>query len=138
MSAGLILKVVTPERSIVANQEVEAVVLPGELGQLVVLPGHMNFISPLRLGSFAYKVSGQWNWAYLTGGFAQVYQGSTTVLAETLEMAHEVVLAEAELELQNAKSALKGSTVGSSEYLSAQARIDLAEAKVAAAQKQIQ
>lgn len=138
MGTGLTLKVVTPEKSIVANQEVEMVVLPGENGQLAVLPGHINFISPLRLGSFAYKIGGQWNWAYLTGGFAQVYQGNTTVLAETLEMSHEVVLAEAELELQNAKNAIRSVAPGSPEHLAAQALIDLAETKVAAAKKRPQ
>ncbi len=137
MAEALTLKVVTPEKSIVSNIEVEAVVIPGDLGQMAVLPGHINFISPLKLGSFAYKVAGNWNWAYLTGGFAQVYNGNVAVLAETLQLSQEIVLAEAELELQNARNAIKGKAVGSPEYLSAQSLVDLAEAKIAAAKKQI-
>jgi F-type H+-transporting ATPase subunit epsilon len=137
MAQAITLKVVTPEKSIVSNLEVETVVLPGDLGQMAVLPGHINFISPLKLGSFAYKVGGAWSWAYLTGGFAQVYNGVVTVLAETLQLSQEIVLAEAELELQNAKNSLKGKAAGSAEYMSAQALVDLAEAKIATAKKQI-
>ncbi len=135
-TATLNLKLVTPERSIVSNQDVEAIVLPGEGGQITALPGHINFITALKLGSLAYKVRGEWSWAYVTGGFAQIFNGHATVLAETLEMAHELVLAEAELELQEVTQKLKASKVGTPEYSALVEQKALAEAKVTAAKKQ--
>ncbi|NUM89122.1 MAG: ATP synthase F1 subunit epsilon [Bdellovibrionales bacterium] len=136
MSASTLnLRLVTPERSIVSGQDVEAIVLPGDRGQLTALPGHINFITPLRLGSFAYKIRGEWSWAYVTGGFAQIFNGHATVLADTLEMAHELVLAEAELELQGVMQKLKNTKVGTPEYSALIPQKELAEAKIAAAKK---
>ena len=80
----LVLSVVTPERSIVNDVAVESIVLPGEAGQLTLLPGHINFITTLTHGTFGYKVGDMWQIAYLSGGFTQVFEGKVTVLAETL------------------------------------------------------
>lgn len=131
------LNVVTPEKPIVSGVSVEAVVLPGEAGQLTVLPGHINFITSLKLGAFGYKVNGEWQVAFLTGGFAQVYGGELTVLAETMEMSKELNLAEAELELQELNNKLKSAKAGSEEYSALTAQKELAQAKVRAAQNKL-
>lgn len=131
----LSLSVVTPEKSIVSAASAEAVVLPGELGQMTILPGHINLLTNLQLGSFAYKQGGIWQWAYLTGGFAQVSAGKVNVLAETVELAHEINLAEAELALSNAAEKLKNSKIDSSDYPALVVQKDLAQARVDAAKK---
>lgn len=133
--SNIILSVVTPEKSIVSGDAADAVVLPGELGQMTVLPGHINLLTNLKLGSFAYKKAGTWVWAYLTGGFAQVQGGKVTVLAETVELAHEIDLAEAELSLKNASESLSKSKVDSEDYPALRLQKELAEAKLAAAKQ---
>lgn len=137
MQQQLTLSVVTPERSIVNQVAVEAVVLPGEAGQLTLLPGHINFLTSLRHGTFAYKVGGEWQVAFLSGGFTQVFEGKVTVLAETLDMAQELDLAEAERDLQTLSGALKGLKVGSPEYAATNASRELAISKLNAAKKKI-
>lgn len=133
----LILSVVTPERSIVKQEAVEAVVLPGEAGQLTLLPGHINFITALRHGTFGYKIRDEWQVAFLSGGFTQVVDGQVTVLAETLDMSQELDIAQAELELQEATVKLKAQKVGSPEYAATVQEKDLALARLKAAQKKI-
>jgi len=133
----LILSVVTPERSIVNQVAVEAIVLPGEEGQLTLLPGHINFITSLKNGAFGYKISEDWQVAFLSGGFTQVYEGKVTVLAETLDMSHELDLAQAELQLQESSGKLKSLKVGSPEYAAAVAERELAQGRLKAAQKKI-
>lgn len=133
----LVLNVVTPERSMVTNQKVESIVLPSEGGQLTLLPGHINFITNLRHGTFAYKVNGEWQIAFLSGGFTQVFGGKVTVLAETMEMAQEVNMAAAELEVQEIQNKIKGLKVGSPEYVALVEQKDFAHSRIRAANKKI-
>lgn len=133
----LILNVVTPERSIVSNEAVEAIVLPGEAGQLTLLPGHINFITSLKHGTFGYRKGENWQVAFLSGGFTQVSNGVVTVLAETLEMSQELDAAKAELELQELNGKLKGLKVGTPEYAQVVSERDLGLGRLKAAQKKI-
>ncbi len=133
----LVLNVVTPERSIVSEKVVEAVVLPSTGGQLTLLPGHINFITSLKHGTFAYRVGEDWQIAFLSGGFTQVFDGKVTVLAETIDMANELDLAKAELNLQEVQNQLKSLKAGTPEYRAAAEAKGLAEAKLKAAQKKI-
>jgi F-type H+-transporting ATPase subunit epsilon len=133
----LLLQAVTPERSILAETSVEAIVLPGAMGQLTLLPGHINFITSLRHGTFGYRVNGEWQVAYLKGGFTQVYNGKVTVLAETLEMAAELDVAKAEADLGELQQKLRAAKVTTPEYASIEAQRDLAQARLKAAQRKI-
>ncbi|MGE3261419.1 MAG: ATP synthase F1 subunit epsilon [Bacteriovoracia bacterium] len=137
MTSELILSVVTPERSIVKDLAVTSVILPGELGQMNVLPGHTNLVTTLKHGTFGYRVGNEWQVAFLSAGFAQVYGGKITVLAETVEMAQELDVARAESELGQANSQLKIQKVGSPEYAAATEQKAMAEAKLRAAQNKI-
>lgn len=137
MAQQLTLSVVTPERSIETDVAVDSIILPGEHGQLTLLPGHINFITPLRPGTFAYKVGGEFQIAFLSGGFAQVFNGKVTVLAETLDMAQDLDRAATELDVQEYARKLQSLKVGSLEYLETVQLRDLAQAKLRAAQKKI-
>ena len=46
----LTLTVVTPERSVVDKAACDAVTLPGELGELGILPGHTPLVALLGVG----------------------------------------------------------------------------------------
>ena len=104
MNDTLTLSVVTPERPILKDLKVESIVLPGKMGQFNILPGHTNFITTLSHGVFGYQVKGEWQIAFLAGGFTQVFGGKVTVLAETVEMENELDFAKAELDLKDRKS----------------------------------
>ncbi len=136
-SSSLQLNVVTPEKPIVSGVEAEAIVLPGTNGQLTILPGHINFLTSLRLGAFGFKVKDQWEVAFLTGGFAQVVGGRVTILAETMEMSQELNLAEAELALQETIEALKALKPGSPEYSAHSTQRDFAAARVNVAKNKL-
>lgn len=133
--AEFTLDVVTPEKSVVKGLAVDSVILPGELGQMNALPGHINLTSSLSLGSFAYRSKGDWQWAVLGGGFAQIRNGHITVLAETLDLAHEVDLAAAELEVQNLSDKMKKLSAGTPEYSELSIQKAKAEARVQIAKK---
>lgn len=133
----LTLSVVTPERAILKDTAVESIILPGTMGQFNVLPGHTNFLTTLRYGVFGYRIKGEWQIAFLSGGFTQIFDGKVTVLAETVEMAQELDLAKAELELQSVQGKMKSAKVGTPEYSSLALDLELAQGKVRAAQKKL-
>jgi F-type H+-transporting ATPase subunit epsilon len=131
------LSVVTPERSILKETPVESLVLPGAMGQFNILPGHTNFITSLAHGVFGYRVSGEWQIAFLSGGFTQVFCGEVQVLAETVEMAQELDLAKAEAEVHSLTAQLKSAKVGTDEYTVLSLALDQASGRVRAAQKKL-
>ena len=52
----MVLYVVTPEREVV-NVDIDSVILPGESGQLEILPEHTHLLSVLSPGVVLYKDS---------------------------------------------------------------------------------
>lgn len=133
----LTLSVVTPERSILKETAVESIILPGTMGQFNILPGHTNFLTTLRYGAFGYRVNGEWQIAFLSGGFTQVFDGKVTVLAETVEMAQELDIAKSEMALQSVNSKLKSAKLGTPEYSALALEAEHARSKLLAAQKKI-
>lgn len=137
MTTELTLSVVTPERSILKDTAVESIVLPGSMGQFNILPGHTNFVTTLKHGVFGYRINGEWNIAFLSGGFTQVYGGKVTVLAETVEMAHELDAAKSEMELQSLSSKLKSAKLGTTEYTDISHQMELVRTRIRASGKNL-
>lgn len=133
----LTLSVVTPERSILKETTVESIVLPGAMGQFNILPGHTNFITALTYGAFGYRINGEWQIAFLSGGFTQVFGRKVTVLAETVEMAQELDLAKNEMELQVVSGKLKSTKVGTPEYTQLTLEAELLRSRLLASSKKL-
>lgn len=80
MAETLQFELVSPERML-ASTEAEMVTVPGMEGDLSALPGHAPFLTTLRPGHVV--VHGQEQRRYfVTGGFAEIYDNTVTVLAE--------------------------------------------------------
>jgi len=91
------LIIVTPERQFLRERVVE-VVMPGEAGELGILPGHAPLMTELGIGELTYRGAGSNPGGVLAiiQGFAEVLSDRVTVLAETAERAAEIDLARAE------------------------------------------
>ncbi len=109
MAEILKLTILSPERRLLQECEVEFVTLPGSEGQIQVLPGHAAMVGTLHTGVFEYQPRGE---AALSGvistGFFEVMGEGVAVMAETIELREEIDLsraksaqAKAEAELQN-------------------------------------
>ncbi len=101
------LVIVTPERQFL-RESVTEVVLPGEAGELGVLPGHAPLMTELGIGELSYRGSGANPSGTLAiiQGFAEVLGDRVTVLAETAERAAEIDLARAEAAKSRAEQRL--------------------------------
>lgn len=103
--ASLRLEIVTPDH-MVLSREVTYVGAPGLEGEFGILPGHIPFLSALKVGGLYYKSDGKTKWVFVSGGFAEVSDDMVTVLAESAEEAEEIDTARAEYARKRAEERL--------------------------------
>ncbi|MEY3969863.1 MAG: hypothetical protein RL617_876, partial [Pseudomonadota bacterium] len=81
--AGTILVDVVSAQEKIFSGEAEFVALPGEQGELGILPGHVPFITRIRPGAVRIKVDGREELIFVAGGILEVQPRVVTVLADT-------------------------------------------------------
>lgn len=105
--ATLHVDVVSAESSIFSG-EAKFVVLPGEAGELGILPGHTPLISRIRPGTLKIvRPDDGEETVFVAGGILEVQPGSVTVLADTAIRAADLDEAKAEAARQKAEEALR-------------------------------
>ncbi|MGI6451488.1 MAG: F0F1 ATP synthase subunit epsilon [Desulfitobacteriia bacterium] len=100
------LKVVAPD-GLVLNKDVEFVVVPGEGGELGILPNHAPLIASLTIGVIRYTVEGNVHKIAISGGFLEVVSNKVTVLANTAEIAENIDLERAKAAKERAEKRLR-------------------------------
>jgi F-type H+-transporting ATPase subunit epsilon len=117
------LKIFTPYRT-VFDGRVEAIIVPGEIGELGVLAGHTRLLTTLVPGLVRWVEEGQNHVAAISGGFCEVFENTVVVLADTLERPHEIDVPRAERARDTARQALKRrSELGEREIARMEARL---------------
>lgn len=86
----LTLNLVTPQKQVVENLPVDMVVLPALLGEMGILPGHVQTLVQLGLGEMRYKREGKEESFAVLGGFAEVLHDVVNVFAEGADLAGEI------------------------------------------------
>ena len=77
------VEVVSAEESIFSG-EAKFVALPGESGELGILPRHTPLITRIRPGAVRIeKLDGEEEFVFVAGGILEVHPGKVTVLADT-------------------------------------------------------
>lgn len=86
------LTVVTPEKKVVLNQEVEEVTVPGYVGELNILSGHAPLITILSTGPIRWKLPGTdiQNKAVVSGGYCHISPEGVNVLANVVDLPEEI------------------------------------------------
>ena len=87
------LNLVTPEKKIVADQELEDITVPAYAGELNILPGHAPLMTTLEAGILRYRLkNGESQKIAIGWGYCQVSGEAVNVLAETAVTAKEINL----------------------------------------------
>jgi F-type H+-transporting ATPase subunit epsilon len=94
--AKLQVEVVTGERVVFTEDDVDMVVAPGTDGTLGILPSHAPLITTLTAGELRIKKGGGEQSLVVFGGFMEVTPTKVIVLADTAERAEEIDIARAE------------------------------------------
>jgi F-type H+-transporting ATPase subunit epsilon len=132
--ATIKVDVVSAEEQIFSGQA-KFVALPGEAGELGILPGHTPLITRIRPGAVRIEAeNGQEEFVFVAGGILEVQPGAVTVLADTAIRGKDLDEAKADQARRRAEEALQNS--GSNlEYATAQAELAYAVAQLAAIQR---
>lgn len=126
MALSVHVDVVSAEEQIFSGLA-EFVVLPGEVGELGIFPGHMPLMTRIKPGAVRLKLQGQEReeLIFVAGGILEVQPGLVTVLADTAIRGHDLDEAKA---LDSKKKAEEAMVNRSSEMDYARAQAELAEA----------
>ena len=127
--------VVSAEESIYSGLA-EFVVLPGEAGELGILPGHMPLMTRIKPGAVRLKVpqQEQEELIFVAGGILEVQPGLVTVLADTAIRGKDLDEAKALDAKRRAEEAMADKSA-EMDYARAQAELAEAVAQLAAIQK---
>jgi len=94
--AKLSVDVITAERVVYSDSDIDVVVAPGTAGELGILPSHAPFITSLAPGELRLRKGNEETSMVITGGFLEVRGNKVVILAEAAEKAEEIDLARAE------------------------------------------
>lgn len=98
--------IVTAERLVYSEQEVDELIVPGIVGELGVLPLHAPLLTMIQPGVLRIVKGGEEVAIAITGGFIEVRQNRVTILADAAERGEEVDVARAEAARRRAEERL--------------------------------
>lgn len=104
--AKLHVEIVTGERVVFTEEDVDMVVAPGIDGTLGILPRHAPLVTILSSGELRVTKGGNEQALIVFGGFMEVANDRVIVLADTAERAEEIDVARAEEARQRAESSI--------------------------------
>lgn len=121
----LSVELVTAERRVVTEDDVDMVVAPASEGEVGILPRHAPLLTTLRPGVMRIKKGGGETELAISGGFLQVNQDRVLVLADAAERAEEIDEQRAEEARGRAEAALTEAARGGSPAQIEAARVAL-------------
>lgn len=130
---------VTPEKKVTSDLDVEEVVIPAFRGELNILPGHAPLVTTLNIGLLRYRPakSNHFESAVVSWGYCEVTKDSVVVLAETAETLDEINLERAEEALKEAQKRLVDPSLESDQMKKFQRKLERAQARLDAAKKSV-
>jgi F-type H+-transporting ATPase subunit epsilon len=126
---------VVSAETLIFSGEAKFVALPGESGELGILPKHTPLITRIKPGAVRIeKADGSEEFVFVAGGILEVQPNIVTVLADTAIRGKDLDEAKAEEAKKRAEEALRNKDA-SIDYAVAQAELASAVAQLAAIRK---
>ncbi len=106
MAMNLNLQIITPAK-VSFTGEVKSVTIPGTLGSFQILKDHAPLISTFEIGFFKVeRLDNSADYYATSGGTVEVLHNKIIVLADAIELAHEIDVERAEKAKQRAEERL--------------------------------
>ena len=118
------IDLVTPTGAVFSG-EIDEVVIPGALGEMGIMPGHIPAITALDIGEITIRQNKQAHYFAVEGGFLEIAKDRINVITETALKPGDIDLEEAKTLHQQAETALKET----SDQGPAESRVLLADLK---------
>ena len=106
MAKKLKLNLITPQKQLLTDVEVDMVVLPAFEGEMGILPEHVAVLVQLTYGDLCYKKDGKDFDFAVMGGFVEVKDDVVNVFAEGADLADEIDEEAESQKIKKAKDAL--------------------------------
>ncbi len=107
----LALEIITPLKSIL-KEEVDEIIIPTEMGEITILPNHVDLVTKIKAGEMTIKRSGKPTFFAVTGGFLEIANNKVTILADYAVRAEDIEVAKAKEAQERAKEKLKQKVSG--------------------------
>ena len=101
------LTILTPIRKIVDNEAIDELFVPGEAGELDILPGHANIVSELETGLLRWRRGTEWKTSSISYGWLEITDEQISVLADVAEVSSEIDIDRAKAAEAKARKALE-------------------------------
>lgn len=117
------VEIVSQDR-MVYQGDADIVIVPGEMGEMGILPNHAPLLSTLKFGILKVRVKGEEEVFAVAGGIVEVQPDLITVLADAAENVAEIDIARAEAARRRAEEILKeGPPPDTDSYLAMEAAL---------------
>ena len=100
------LKILTPER-VFYDGTADVVTISAPDGKYSILAGHQPLITPLEIGTMAYRAGGEWRTVFNSEGFVEVTSDGVMIYAQTCEYPEEIDANRAEAAKRRAEEHLR-------------------------------
>lgn len=102
----ILLEIVTPQ-GLVFSDEVDEVTASGSEGEFGVLPGHVPFVTTLKIGMLTCKKGNESKFFFVNWGYAEVGHEKVMILADSAEKSEEIDVERAIAARKRAEERLK-------------------------------
>lgn len=102
----LLLEIVTPQ-GLVFSEEVDEVTAAGSEGEFGVLPGHVPFVTTLKIGMLTCKTGNENKFFFVNWGYAEIGPEKVLVLADSAERSEEIDVERAKAAMKRAEERMK-------------------------------
>lgn len=128
------LNLVTPEKKLVTDEEVEEVIAPGSQGQMDIFPGHAPLVGTLMTGVLKYRLKGSSTFTpvVVSWGYVSIHPDGVSILAETAESVEEIDRKRAEEAVEKAKKNLVDPYIDMDQIEKFQRKLNRAQARLEA------
>jgi F-type H+-transporting ATPase subunit epsilon len=118
------LTLVTPEKRLVLDQEIDEVTVPAFRGELNILPGHAPLITTLETGILRYKLKGHAEEKLaISWGYCQVNPKGVNILADYAALPVELQVDELKKALAAAETKLGSESLTEEQWAEAQREV---------------
>ena len=116
------LNIVTPD-GVRFDGQAEELIVRTTAGDMGILAGHTNCVTPLGMGRATVVVEGERRYAACIGGMVSVVDGAVSRVPTTFEWAQDVDVARAERSYARAEATLSNKNAQDTDILLAKARL---------------
>jgi F-type H+-transporting ATPase subunit epsilon len=102
----LLLEIVTPQ-GLVYSGEVDEVTATGSEGEFGVLPGHVRFVTTLKIGMLTCKSGNESKFFFVNWGYAGIGPDRVLILADSAERSEDIDIERARAAMKRAEERLK-------------------------------